>query len=107
MDLAGALGIEHSQPLEDRKLIFIGNGEKLAFGVDKVWDPEELPLEQIKPIGAKSGGDPSVFESIIGNGRGSVPILKADFFFPLSTLSQRAQSLKRGEGVLAREVKRG
>jgi CheY-like chemotaxis protein len=107
LDLAGALGIEHSRPLEDRKLIFIGNGEKLAFGVDRVWDPEELPLEQVKPVEAESGNGPSIFESIVGNGRGTVPILKAGFFFPLEMLPQKGLSLRQGEMALAREVKRG
>jgi CheY-like chemotaxis protein len=105
LDLAAALGIKPARSLEDRKLIFIGRDEKLAFSVDGVWDPEELSQGQFRPLEVR--GNPSIFESVARNGRGSAFILKANVFFPLAIHSRGAESSARWTIPAASEAKHG
>lgn len=44
LDLARALGVEHSEPLQERKLVLVEHGEqRLALCVDAVLEPEVIP----------------------------------------------------------------
>lgn len=106
LDLAGVLGVPYGQPLEDRKLIFVQQEEKLAFCVDRVWDPEELLPEQITALkgNGKEAGDSPVFESEVEVSRGTVAILKMGSFFSVELLSQLTSCLKQQEGRSSREI---
>lgn len=56
LDLPNRLGLDHEQPLEDRKLVIVQHEQlRLAVSVDDVSDPEELGAEDLLPADALGG----------------------------------------------------
>lgn len=91
LDLPRRLGLEHDQPLEDRKLVVIAHEElRLAVSVDDVSDPEELGAEDLLPAQALGGAQHGLLEeALVGMAhtqKGRLPVLAAH-----ALLSRRLQ----------------
>ncbi len=92
LDLAPALGVKHRRPLEDRKLLFLQGGRKLAVSVDGVWDPEELMPDQIHSSDRE--GEPCIL-SRVESSRGLLPVADPEAFFSETRTSSLGESLRR------------
>src|SRR5919202_926051 len=80
LDLARRLGVEHAQPLVERKLVVVErDGARIALCVDDVRDPEELPEDAVtrrENLGGSQHG--TLEQALVGvakTARGSVPII--------------------------------
>lgn len=80
LDLARRLGVEHVQPVVERKLVVVQpDGVRLALCVDDVRDPEELAAGDVTPkekLGGSEHG--SLKEALLGvakTARGSLPLI--------------------------------
>ena len=75
LDLAARLGVEHAEPILERKLVVIENaGMKLGVCVDRVRDPEEIAAADTSPIGEAMQIDG--VKSVVKTSRGTVPVLE-------------------------------
>ncbi len=84
LDLAIRLGIEHDQPLVDRKLIVAERAEvRLALCADRVRDPEEILPADVQSIASASGADAAragiavagALYAVAKTSRGPIPVL--------------------------------
>lgn len=80
LDLARRFGVEHAQPIVDRKLVVVGrDGERLALCVDDVRDPEELTAGEVTPRerlgGAEHGPLRDSLVAVARTARGLLPII--------------------------------
>jgi CheY-like chemotaxis protein/chemotaxis signal transduction protein len=80
LDLARRLGVEHVQPVVERKLVVVQpDGVRLALCVDDVRDPEELAAGDVTPkekLGGSEHGN--LKEALLGvakTARGSLPLI--------------------------------
>jgi len=74
LDLAARLGVEHSEPILERKLVVVENaGLRLGVCVDRVRDPEEIAAADASPIGQTMNIDG--VKSVVKTSRGPVPVL--------------------------------
>jgi CheY-like chemotaxis protein len=80
LDLARRLGVEHVQPVVERKLVVVQpDGVRLALCVDDVRDPEELAAGDVTPkekLGGSQHGH--LQEALLGvakTARGSLPLI--------------------------------
>jgi len=80
LDLARRLGLEHAQPVLERKLVVVErDGARLAICVDDVRDPEELAEGDVTPREKLGGTEHGALrEALLGVGRtarGSLPLI--------------------------------
>lgn len=74
LDLATRLGVEHAQPVLERKMIIVEQGGlRLGVCVDRVRDPEEIPPADASPVGEAMHIDG--VQSVVKTSRGPVPVL--------------------------------
>jgi chemotaxis signal transduction protein len=78
--LARRLGVEHAQPLVERKLVVVERDDaRLAVCVDDVRDPEELPRDRVLAPGALPGSRHGVLRNalvaVAQTPRGAVPVI--------------------------------
>jgi CheY-like chemotaxis protein len=80
LDLARRFGIEHAQPVLERKLVVVEReGARLAICVDDVRDPEELPAEDVTPReklgGTEHGALKDALIGVANTPRGQLPLI--------------------------------
>jgi CheY-like chemotaxis protein/chemotaxis signal transduction protein len=80
LDLARRLGVEHAQPLLERKLVVVQrDGARLALCVDDVRDPEELAAGDVTPPDRLGGSQHGALrEALLGiakTARGALPLI--------------------------------
>jgi CheY-like chemotaxis protein/chemotaxis signal transduction protein len=81
IDLAARLGVEHVEPILERKLVVVErDGAKLALCVDRVRDPEEIPPAEVKPIAPDRGtqGENDMggaLYAVVKSSRGHLPVI--------------------------------
>jgi CheY-like chemotaxis protein len=80
LDLARRLGVEHVQPVVERKLVVVQpDGVRLALCVDDVRDPEELAAGDVTPKEKLGGSEHGhLKEALLGvakTSRGSLPLI--------------------------------
>ncbi|MET0405228.1 MAG: response regulator [Cystobacter sp.] len=85
LDLARRLDVEHSEPVEERKLVILEmNGVQLALSVDAVQDPEECPatdIEHRERVGGAAHGElRDALMGMLRTGDRSVPIFDPKAF---------------------------
>jgi chemotaxis signal transduction protein len=77
LDLAARFGIEHGEPLVERKLVIVEHGgTKLALCVDRVHDPEDVAPSEIG-ASALPDLDASALIAMVKTARGPVPVIQA------------------------------
>ena len=81
LDLARRLGVPHSVPPAQRKLVVVQDGSApLAICVDGVRDPEELPAEDVTPreklAGIEHGPLRDALLAVAQTSRGPLPVLE-------------------------------
>lgn len=96
LDLATALGVKHSRPLLDRKLLFLGGDGKLAVCVDGVWEPEELLPDQIHVLQVSGKEAGSCVLSCVESSRGLLPVVNPETFFSGTLTEKLSENLKKG-----------
>jgi CheY-like chemotaxis protein/chemotaxis signal transduction protein len=80
LDLARRLGLEHAQPVLERKLVVIEReGARIALCVDDVRDPEELSASDVTPRerlgGAEHGALKDALLGVARTPRGPLPLI--------------------------------
>ncbi len=80
LDLARRLGVEHAQPLPERKLVVIeAGGVRLALCVDAVRDPEEIAAADLLRPGQLGGSQHGALReallAVANTARGPLPII--------------------------------
>lgn len=97
LDLPRLLGVDHSQPLLEQKLVFLRGSRKLALCVDKVFDPEELLQEQIHRVPGNDGSSRPGQGTVLALAQaslGRVPVVDPEVFSSGSVIPQLARDLK-------------
>ena len=99
LDLARRLGLEHTQPIDERKLVVVDCGERrLALCVDEVRDPEELPRDQVLPresiAGAEHGPLRDALVAVARTARGPLPIVDPRALASRTLLRELSQALR-------------
>jgi CheY-like chemotaxis protein len=104
LDLARRLGVEHAQPLVERKLVVVErDGARLAVCVDDVRDPEELPEDAVTrrdDLGGSQHG--ALGQALIGvakTPRGTVPIIDPRALISREMLRKLAAGLRAPEAL--------
>jgi CheY-like chemotaxis protein len=100
LDLARRFGLEHAQPVLERKLVVVErDGARMAICVDDVRDPEEFPAEDVTPRDQLGGSEHGALrEALLGvakTPRGQLPLIE-----PRALLS-REMLRKLASGVQA------
>jgi len=90
VDLAQALGVEHTTPLLERVLVVLQHaGRSVAVSVDRIHDPEEVPSDGVLPREPLGGAGADVLDpglvAFVRHGAGTLPVIG-----PASLLSPRA-----------------
>ena len=90
VDLAQALGVEHTTPLLERVLVVLQHaGRSVAVSVDRIHDPEEVPSDGVLPREPLGGAGADVLDpglvAFVRHGAGTLPVIA-----PASLLSPRA-----------------
>jgi len=90
VDLAQALGVEHTTPLLERVLVVLQHaGRSVAVSVDRIHDPEEVPSDGVLPREPLGGAGADVLDpglvGFVRHGAGTLPVIA-----PASWLSPRA-----------------
>jgi CheY-like chemotaxis protein len=97
LDLAARLHIQHHAPLVERKLVFVRDREQLlAFAVDGVKDPEELPAEAVvlrEAFAADARMAGRALRAVARTDRGLLPIVDPSSFFSHALLAKLPQAL--------------
>jgi CheY-like chemotaxis protein/chemotaxis signal transduction protein len=80
LDLARRLGLEHAQPVLERKLVVVEcDGARIALCVDDVRDPEELSASDVTPRerlgGSEHGALQGALLGIARTARGPLPLI--------------------------------
>jgi CheY-like chemotaxis protein/chemotaxis signal transduction protein len=80
LDLARRLGVEHAQPVLERKLVVVQrDGARMALCVDDVRDPEELAASDVTPPDRLGGSQHGALrEALLGvakTPRGALPLI--------------------------------
>ena len=101
LDLARRLGLTHTQPLDERKLVVVDCGERrLALCVDEVRDPEELAREQVLPreslAGAEHGPLRDALVAVARTSRGLLPVIDPRALASRALLRELWQALRSG-----------
>jgi CheY-like chemotaxis protein len=103
LDLARRLGVEHAQPLLDRKLVVVEReGARIALCVDDVRDPEELVAADVTPrerLGGSQHG--ALQEALLGvatTPRGPLPLIDPRALISRELLRKLAAGLRSEAG---------
>jgi len=80
LDLARRLGVEHAQPVLERKLVVVEReGARIALCVDDVRDPEELSASDVTPRerlgGSEHGALKDALLGVARTARGPLPLI--------------------------------
>lgn len=99
LDLARRLGVEHAQPVLDRKLVVVQReGARLALCVDDVRDPEELAAGDLTPPGRLGGSKHGMLrEALLGvakTARGALPLIDPRALLSRELLRKLAAGLR-------------
>jgi CheY-like chemotaxis protein len=99
LDLARRLGVEHTQPVLERKLVVVErDGARLALCVDDVRDPEELPAEDVTPRDKLGGAEHGALrDALIGmarTSRGQLPLIEPRALLSREMLRKLAAGLQ-------------
>lgn len=102
LDLARRLEVDHSEPVEERKLVIMElDGIQLALSVDAVQDPEEYQASDIERRervgGAEHGQLRDALMGMLRAGERSVPIFDPRAFATQEMLGEAARVLKPAE----------
>ena len=99
LDLARRLGVEHVQPLLERKLVVVEReGARIALCVDDVRDPEELTAAEVTPrelLGGSQHG--ALQEALLGvakTSRGPLPLIDPRALISRELLRKLASGLR-------------
>lgn len=85
LDLPLRLGVEHSVPLDQRKLVVLTDGAvRLAVSVDHVRDPVELPASDLTPPDRAPGHEAlrAALVAFASTPQGSLPIVRPHALLP-------------------------
>jgi CheY-like chemotaxis protein/chemotaxis signal transduction protein len=101
LDLARRLGVEHSQPVLERKLVVVQReGARLALCVDEVRDPEELAAADVTPPDRLGGSQHGALrDSLLGiakTARGALPLIDPRALISRELLRKLAAGLRLG-----------
>ena len=99
LDLARRLGVEHSQPVLERKLVVVQReGARLALCVDEVRDPEELTAADITPRqklgGSEHGALQDALLGVAKTARGPLPLIDPRALISRELLRKLAAGLR-------------
>jgi len=99
LDLAQRLGVEHSQPVLERKLVVVEReGAKIAVCVDDVRDPEELAASDLTPRerlgGSQHGALQDALLGIARTARGLLPLIDPRALVSRELLRKLASGLR-------------
>lgn len=80
LDLAEALGVEHSTPLLERVLVVLDrSGHSIALTLDRIHDPEEVPAESVLAPDPVGGAEADVLApalvAFVRHAQGTIPVL--------------------------------
>lgn len=101
LDLARRLGVEHAQPILERKLVVVQHAAaRMAVCVDHVRDPEEIPAGELTlPAqlgGAEHGPLQGLLVAVARTLRGQLPIIDPKALVSRELLRKLAAGLPRG-----------
>ena len=87
LDLAARLGVPHSAPLDERKLVVVTHqGVRLALAVDRVRDPEEIAALDLTPAELVGGRDQGLLRealiAVASTPRGRLPGIEPHALLP-------------------------
>jgi CheY-like chemotaxis protein/chemotaxis signal transduction protein len=99
LDLARRLGVEHAQPVLERKLVVVQReGARLALCVDDVRDPEELTASEVTPREKLGGsGHGALQDALLGvakTPRGPLPLIDPRALISRALLRKLAGGLR-------------
>jgi CheY-like chemotaxis protein/chemotaxis signal transduction protein len=99
LDLARRLGVEHAQPLIERKLVVVEcDGARIALCVDDVRDPEELAEDEVTPReslgGSQHGALGQALLGVAKTARGALPIIEPRALISRELLRKLASGLR-------------
>lgn len=102
LDLAMRLGVEHVEPLVDRKLVVVErDGIKLALCVDRVHDPAEVPPADVRPVAPETAtselGMAGALQAIVKTSRGHVPVIRAHALMSRGLVRSLADLVREAE----------
>lgn len=100
LDLAHRLGVTHSVPPLERKLVVLASERaQIALCVDGVRDPEELPAEQVVWRsglgGAEHGPLKEALTAVFRTGRGTLPVVAPQALFNRELLRELPAALRQ------------
>ena len=99
LDLARRLGVEHAQPVVERKLVVVDcDGTRIALCVDDVRDPEELAEGDVVPRerlgGSRHGALQEALVGIAKTARGALPLVDPKALVSRELLRKLAHGLR-------------
>jgi CheY-like chemotaxis protein len=104
LDLARRLGVEHAQPVVERKLVVVEReGARIALCVDEVRDPEELPEDAVTRRehlgGSQHGALEQALVGVAKTPRGTLPIIDPRALLSREMLRKLAAGLRAAEAA--------
>lgn len=100
LDVPARLGLEHTQPVAERKLVVVGDEVQIALCVDEVRDPEELAAEEVMPAGRLGGSQlgqlAGALVAMAKTSHGPVPVVDPGAFVSRE-LARKLALLRSGE----------
>jgi chemotaxis signal transduction protein len=98
LDVPTRLGLEHAQPVAERKLVVVGSDDlQIALCVDQVRDPEEFTPEEVVPAGRMGGGGhgqlAGALVAMVKTSRGPLPVVDPQAFLSRD-LARRLTTLR-------------
>jgi CheY-like chemotaxis protein/chemotaxis signal transduction protein len=101
LDLARRLGVEHVQPILERKLVVVqSEGARMALCVDEIRDPEELTASDITPRerlgGSQHGALQDALLGVAKTARGPLPLIDPRALVSRELLRKLASGLGAG-----------
>ncbi len=99
LDLAHRLGVEHAQPVVERKLVVVErDGVRIALCVDEVRDPEELAQDEVTPRerlgGSQHGALGQALLAVAKTARGALPLIDPRALVSRELLRKLASGLR-------------
>jgi chemotaxis signal transduction protein len=99
LDLARRLGVEHGQPLLERKLVVVEcEGARIALCVDDIRDPEELAAGDVVPRdqlgGSQHGALQDALLGVAKTPRGALPLIDPRALISRELLRKLAAGLR-------------